>query len=184
MVCPERLDDKSKTTLKQSLFTRGKIMKKMNFRKIFPYNLKKMLPVLGIAGIGAVSSCEKPSPYQPEPAEVDVRFSYDQLSPVFTLVYSTATDYEYIPSDIVKYYVEHPDVKTINLVSTGDWSPYGTLVMSRMKTGLQTLVNYSPKIRGKGDFNFMPGQASSVPEDSLWFVQNGWTINKALQNQR
>lgn len=182
MVCPERLDDKSKTTLKQSLFTRGKIMKKINFRKIFPYNLKKMLPVLGIAGIGAVSSCEKPSPYQPAPAEVDVYFDYDNTDPAYIWTLSSNGQYTYEPGKPVQYYNEHPDVKTIYIVPAGQWNEYTGVVLQRIRPGLEMLFNYSPKVRGKGNFNLPLGYAAQFPEDSLWLVQHGWTINQQ-QNQ-
>ena len=39
----------------------------------------------------------------------------------------------------------------------------------------------SPKMRGRGDFDFKLGEASKVPDDSLWFIKQGWTINKAYQ---
>lgn len=31
----------------------------MQFKKIVPYRLKQMVPVLGLAGAGMLSSCEK-----------------------------------------------------------------------------------------------------------------------------
>ena len=47
----------------------------------------------------------------------------------------------------------------------------------------QKILERSPRIHGRGNFIFRPGLASAVPEDSLWFVANGWTINQHLQEQ-
>ena len=41
---------------------------------------------------------------------------------------------------------------------------------------LQELLNISPKIHGRGNFVFRSDELAGVPADSLWFVQNGWTI--------
>ena len=43
---------------------------------------------------------------------------------------------------------------------------------------LQPCIELSSVVHGKGDFNFKLGEASKVPEDSLWYIQQGWTINK------
>lgn len=43
---------------------------------------------------------------------------------------------------------------------------------------LEPRTNLSPRIRGKGDFIINPGYPSQAPEDSLWFVSKGWTVNK------
>jgi len=48
---------------------------------------------------------------------------------------------------------------------------------------LQPALERSPRVHGRGNFIFRPGLASAVPEDSLWYVANGWTINQHLQEQ-
>lgn len=149
----------------------------MKFKKIIPYNLKKILPILGLAGASVVTSCEKPSPYEPAPSEVDLYFDYTHLSTIFTTLYHNPTDYEYLPSDLVKYYVEHPDVQTIYLVPNDGWSFYAAKpVMQKLRPGLQTLLDYSPKIRGKGHFEF--SFLTMTKSDSLWLLQNGWTFSQ------
>lgn len=140
-----------------------------------------MLPILGIAGASMVSSCEQQQPYEPAPAEVDLFFDYYNQSALYT----TSYNYEPIPSDVILFYIDHPNVKTINMVPTGDWSFYdGRIIIARMRPALEMLLNLSPKVHGKGDFNFFPGVMATSPTDSLWLVENGWTINKDLQNQR
>ncbi len=43
---------------------------------------------------------------------------------------------------------------------------------------LQELIDLSPRVRGKGDFITNLGYPSQYGEDSLWMVENGWTVNK------
>ena len=81
---------------------------------------------------------------------------------------------------------EYPSIRTIYIVpKEGIWNNAlsNNILIMRNKV-LQPTIELSPKVRGKGDFNFRPGEASKVPEDSLWFVQHGWTINKRfLENK-
>ena len=58
------------------------------------------------------------------------------------------------------------------------WNWYNSNRIQEMRQLLQERLNVSPKIHGRGDFNFRLRAASEIPTDSLWFVQNGWTINK------
>ncbi len=80
---------------------------------------------------------------------------------------------EYANCDTVSniYLVPSPDF---------DWKQGSILPagITQTRKQLQEKINVSPKIHGRGNFDFIPGRASMVPEDSLWFVQNGWTINK------
>ena len=43
---------------------------------------------------------------------------------------------------------------------------------------LEKRINLSPRIRGKGDFITNLGYPSQYRSDSLWMVENGWTVNK------
>ncbi len=43
---------------------------------------------------------------------------------------------------------------------------------------LEPRTSLSPRIRGKGDLVFDCRVPSIVPEDSLWLVEHGWTVNK------
>ncbi|MCH5335635.1 MAG: hypothetical protein J1D86_07540 [Alistipes sp.] len=76
------------------------------------------------------------------------------------------------------------NIRNIYLIpEEGTWSNVG-FVQALRNNVLQPSIELSPKVRGKGDFNFEVGEASKVPEDSLWFVQHGWTINKRfLENK-
>ena len=54
-------------------------------------------------------------------------------------------------------------------------------ILMDLRPGLQSALDYSPKIRGKGDVQFYPG--SLLQSDSLWLVQNGWTVKSTSQKQ-
>ena len=86
---------------------------------------------------------------------------------------------------ILQQYVDDPSVRNIYLVAEGDWYMFTANNISGARDKFfQPRIELSTKIHGRGDFNFKVGEASKVPSDSLWFVQHGWTINKALQNQK
>ena len=123
--------------------------------------LKRALPVLGFAGATLFTSCEKDEPMH----DVELTFGYG----------------EDIEMSEIERYAKDPSVRTIYLVPTGDWQKvkFGTINFLR-ENFLQPRLDISPKVCGRGDFNFIPGQASVIPGDSLWYIQHGWTINKYL----
>lgn len=126
--------------------------------------------MLGLAGATLLpTACEKDD----EPTR-DVEISFTPY-----------TSDEKLTFPILQKYVDDPSVRNIYLVSEGDWSMFYANNISQTRTRFfQPRIELSPKIRGRGDLNFAIGEASKVPSDSLWFVQNGWTINKVLQNQK
>ena len=86
--------------------------------------------------------------------------------------------------EVLKELVQDKTVKNIYLtaISPGGWSGFVARNISQARERfLQPRMELSPKLHGRGDFNFKWGEASKVPEDSLWYVQQGWTINKAYQ---
>ena len=138
----------------------------MKTQKTIPYYLKRALPILGFAGATLTTSCEK----EPEPLhDVELTFSVDKS----------------IEMSEIERYAQDPNVRIIYLVPIDDWqrAKYGNINFLR-KNFLQPRLNISPKVWGRGNFNFIPGQASVIPGDSLWYIQHGWTINKHLQNQK
>ncbi|MBQ9313126.1 MAG: hypothetical protein IJ213_08810 [Bacteroidales bacterium] len=71
-------------------------------------------------------------------------------------------------------------IDTIFIEPYGDWSWIRGRNQTNIVGALKYIrVNY-PKTWGRGDFNFYPGDLSE--EDSLFFINNGWTVNKDLQN--
>lgn len=52
----------------------------------------------------------------------------------------------------------------------------GTNALNQIRVYLEKRVNASRKVRGKGDLIFEQGVV--LPADSLWFVEQGWTVNQ------
>lgn len=137
--------------------------------------------VLICAGM-MMASCEKEEPDLGTTTDVEYKFSSYDMHFLFT------NDEHSELNSTLEYYINHPAIRTIYLttaINDGGWMAMRSYDISIFKKYyMEPIINYSPKIRGKGDFPFRPGEASKVPNDSLWFVQNGWTINKDLQNQK
>ena len=150
----------------------------MKLNKVLPYKLARVLPILGIAGASLFAGCSK----EDEPPH-DVEITFVASDP-WDIIQKNPDGTRQV-SQLIKDYVAQPNVRTIYLVPMGDWGHISAsgIPAIRKKT-LEYAINYSPKVRGRGDFTFRPGRASMFPEDSLWYVQNGWTINKRFQNQR
>lgn len=131
----------------------------MQLKKIVPYKIKRLIPMLGLAGATlAAPSCEK----EPIPTRDEfLVFDQDNALTVEQIQQAAA------PSD----------VHTVYLVPRGNWTNYRSNNISLLSKRLQTWIDASPKARGQGDFEFFVGEAAAVPEDSLRMVKNGWTIN-------
>ncbi len=149
----------------------------MKYTKMLSYKLKKALPAIGMMGsMLMTTSCEQEKDdYENQQKTIELTFGvWDSHNIVKILPDGTRT-----VSDTIIKYANDPTIKTIYLVTNDDWSgcTHPTITAIRVN-GVEHPINYSSKVRGKGDFNFRLGEASRVPEDSLWFVRNGWTINK------
>ena len=155
----------------------------MRFLKKVPYKLKTALPALALAGGAMMASCEKEEPEIPvtPTIDVEVRFSLTDAQSLFLDQYNMNRK----PSELIKYYINNPEIRNIYIIpEKNTWSVCNASnIIAIKQNALIPILSFSPKIRGKGDFNFQPGEASKVPTDSLWFIQNGWTINKDLQKQ-
>ena len=150
----------------------------MKLKKIFPYNIKKALPVLGLAGASFfMGGCDK----NDEPVlqrEEELRFSKDDFS---AISYIDENKQHHV-SDIAKDYAKDDNIKKVYLVAEGNWFLCADLPGLR-KLILEPVFNLSPKFVGKGDFNFKSGLPSITPEDSIWLVQKGFTVNKYRTNK-
>ena len=143
----------------------------MNFKKVVPYKLKRLVPMLGMAGATLLGGCEKEETLR----DVELRFTNKDYS---SLMYMNENNERCI-SDVAKEYVEDETVRYIYLVPEGPWYTFvAPTITALRKNFLEIVFEYSSKFRGKGEFNFYPGAASQVPADSLWLVQHGWTIKK------
>ena len=155
----------------------------MKIKKIMPYNIRKILPMIGIAGASLMmGGCQKEQPTR----DVELRFSTSDYSNII-LKHPDETSYSLSRevSDIIKYLDAQPNIRTIYLVPKDNWSTLkATNISSLRDKVLSYAIDYSPKVRGRGDFNFKLGEASKVPEDSLWYVKHGWTINEYYNRQQ
>lgn len=145
-------------------------------KKISPYLLKKVIPIFGLTFSALfIAGCNKEE--QEPDLRKDVKVTFNNVR-YLNLVYEGAYGTSFV-SSLIKTYEADSYVKNIYLVPTGDWSEYSSVDISNFKKSvLERVLDYSSKAKGCGDFNFMPGEASKVPEDSLWYVSKGWTINK------
>ena len=83
-----------------------------------------------------------------------------------------------IRPNIIRYFANDPACMHIYLTLTSNArdDALSARSITNMRKNLQKLVEISPKVSGRGDWWFKEGTA--LPEDSLWFVQNGWTVNQ------
>jgi hypothetical protein len=81
------------------------------------------------------------------------------------------------PTDKIKASADSASVCNVYLVPTGQWMNFsGKNISAWVERGLKPAIGVSPKVRGKGNFEFKPGVIEQ--SDSLWLVQQGWTVNK------
>ena len=148
----------------------------MNFNKTVKYNLKRMLPILGIAGATLLPAC-RGGQNEPEPKPTPVVQKHD------TTLYFADMSYDNIAPENIQRYLA--DTNIINIYLEPNPSNFDGATTEYI-TALRELIftpalNTDPKrVHGRGNFVFYPGAA--LPADSLWIVQQGWTINQ--QNQR
>ncbi len=139
----------------------------MAFYKKLPYKLKRLVPMLGLAGATMLGGCDKDDPIQMR--DVNLFFNVDNCSEIY-------------PENIKKIAAE-PDVRTIFMIPMGYWENLNTENISNMRKNiLQPAIDASTKARGDGDFLFRVGRVSK--QDSLWYIQHGWTINRTLHKQK
>ena len=147
----------------------------MKLKNKIPYNIKKTLPILSLAAASLfISSCDKED--EPIVPTIDVELEVNQFS--LERLYESENGV-FSPGELAVKYAQDPLIRTVYLVPIGSWSNFSALNISEFrKFILKSFFDYSSKFKGKGDFNFALGEASKVPEDSLWYVSKGWTINK------
>ena len=121
------------------------------------------LLVLAVAAIFSLPSCDK------EPQEEPYREPYEKEL-FFKELY-----YDSIKPSVLKYFAKDKACTHIymHVMDDNKFTNYPPLAVRNF---LQERINISSKISGRGDFRFKVG--SIAKEDSIWFVQNGWTVNK------
>lgn len=143
----------------------------MRFTEKIKYNIKKALPVLAIAGAGLMTSCDKDD----EPLhDVELEFFETPFD----------NNYDAVSIENIQKLSRDNSVQNIymKVLDKNDYSGCFESNFKQLRKYMTERVNISPKVHGRGNFNFPVGNCAK--EDSLWFVQQGWTINKHLQNQK
>ena len=144
----------------------------MNFNQTVKYNLKRVLPILGIAGATLLPACREHQ-NEPEPKPTPVVQKHD------TTLYFADMSYDNIAPENIQRYLA--DTNIINIYLEPNPSNFDGATTEYI-TALRELIftpalNTDPKrVHGRGNFLFYPGVA--LPADSLWIVQQGWTINQ------
>ncbi len=85
--------------------------------------------------------------------------------------------------DTIQKYVNDKYVDSIYLV-LNKGSTFGGLPqanITKWRNYMQERTDLSPRIRGRGDFYFYTGGV--LPDDSLYFVSKGWTVNRRFNKQ-
>ena len=91
-------------------------------------------------------------------------------------------DVIHIELDTIQEYAKNQLVDTIYMIPDdekgvgGAFTGFGPNALHNARMFLEERVNVSRKVRGKGDLVFTIGCVN--PADSLWFVEQGWTVNE------
>ncbi len=147
----------------------------MAFSEILPYKIKRLFPLVALSIAPIFASCDKPDP---APTPVETRYDVELFFIPMWL--------DEITIENVQRHIDNPDVRHIYLIpgESVNWPRYTAGNIPSFRRTLESRLALSPRVRGRGDFPFKPGESSKVPEDSLWYIQNGWTINKYLEKQK
>ena len=105
-------------------------------------------------------------------------------TPIYRAPYEKELPFNQINIDsiepaIIQKFVRDTACKHIYLKVTDDnnFTSNSTNGINTVRNGLDERIQLAPeKISGRGDFQFMPGRA--ILDDSIWFVQHGWTVNQ------
>lgn len=157
-------------------------------KKTQRYNIKHNTIAL-MAGIAALtSSCEHRELAHPENKNI---YFYDCIgycrpiewldapTPAGPTVFHPYYDYSLLDKQHLTYIVNHPTTDTLymTLMDESDYSNcLGDYYIATLRRKLQERCDISPRIRGRGNFDFPSGMAST--DDSLALVKMGFTVNQ------
>lgn len=140
-----------------------------------PYKLRRALALGAIAG-GTLVACSKPEAPTPDTPTPDTPAPTRDVELVFGL-----DDVDNITIENIKTHTNMPDVRYVYMITKNDkeWHTCTAGNIQNTRSYLEERIAINPKkVRGKGNFCFKLGEASKIPQDSLWFIQNGWTLNQ------
>ena len=153
----------------------------MYFAKKFKYNLKCALPAVMLAGASLMfPSCSKD---EPAPITIPIVPTKD-VSLEWTVIGNGIYVSGIRQTNKIKTIADSASTRAIylDLLDNNDFSSLTVEDNTAVREFLQQRLNVSPKVHGRGNLNnVQPG--TMLREDSLWFVNNGWTINQKEQAQ-
>lgn len=152
-------------------------------KKILPYKISHAIPIIALAIGSIVSSCQKEetrSPIQPEPEPEPTERQAIKYNVVLNFTIERSGGFHYDEEmDINTCYEILKDTNVrvlyLNILSNNNFRDDNRWLKNVVQA-LKTRAGISNKIRGMGDFHINPGLISQ--QDSLWLVNNGWTVNK------
>lgn len=154
-------------------------------------NLFKALLLALVGGTIAFTACDKENEPVINPPHNDGHDTTTVIQPephYNVELFFNNKNIDQIHLDTIKKHDANTRVDTIYMIPDdlagpgGGFSGGGTTGITKWRNLLQQRFDTSPKVRGKGDLWFGVGRA--LPADSLWFVQQGWTVNQSRNNQR
>ena len=169
----------------------------MKFRNKIFYTIKRIPAMLGLTAITMSACDDKPMVIEKEVDPI-IKRDTTYLTNVVDTAYIPKVDTITVSATITQYDVtffmggdNFPQTTTLQEYANNDsvaniflvpYENYGynfwAIRIRNLRNKLQEQLNISPKIHGRGNFVFPSDELAGVPADSLWFVQNGWTINK------
>lgn len=145
----------------------------MNKKNLLTIWARRAIPALALAATAGVMlpSCEK------EPIEKKLIYR----APYEKELFFQRGKMDSISVENVQKYSRDTACKHIYMVveESNDYTPYETDNINGLRRTLQQRIDLGYNISGRGDFRFCPGLVDV--NDSLWFVQNGWTVNRCWQ---
>ncbi len=137
----------------------------MKLKQTLPYKLKRIVPILGLAGASLFTACEEPDPRHD--TVYNWRFSdYGDILPPDKVVASA--DSALVRNVILQY--DHP-------VGEYCFDVYGRRAIQQVIDA--TSPENRHKLRGRGQIRYM---YITNPADSAWLVDFGYTILNVEQS--
>ena len=136
-------------------------------RTLWTFWAKRPFCLLALVSVGLLTACHEDDPYT------------GYIDPVKVLSFGREIGYDAIQYDNVIKYANDPRIEQIiyfldSTYDNNDYTGYLSDDIPIVRGYWQERLDYTPKATGAGTFIFFSGSVSV--EDSLWFVEHGWSI--------
>jgi hypothetical protein len=134
--------------------------------KIIPCKLKMLSIGAGLAAGTLFGSCQKNEDTPP-------------IQQHDTEIYYVQGRHQDIAPEVIKNHTDSSEVRHLYIVpvipNSGSWTYDTDAITTLINKLLKPAMAVSSKVKGKGPFYF---ENPVLPADSLWLVQQGWTVNQ------